>query len=95
MMEALHQSRPAEEVTLQMENELLAQEVAHLRARLAGRGGASGHVATNDGPVPEAYRKAWSDIRWLISRLDSSPARFLLERFDGYLVLRDRYGEDT
>lgn len=94
MMEALHQSRPPEQVALQMENELLAQEVSHLRARLAGRP-ASTEVAATDGPVPEMYRKAYSDIRWLVGRLDSSPARFLLERFDGYLVLRDRYGEDT
>ncbi len=90
MMEPLHPSRPADHVALQMENELLAHEVAHLRARLAHRA-APGAAAPN-----EVHLQAYYDIRWLMKRLDGSPAAPLLHRFDGYNTLAERYlGDDA
>lgn len=86
-MEPFHESRPADHVALQMENELLVREVAHLRARLAhGSSGTAG-----DGPVDERHERAYHDLTWLLGRLESSPARPILRRFDGFNILVDRY----
>ncbi len=91
MMEPLNPSRPADHVALQMENELLAHEVAHLRARLAHRS-APGSVADPD----EVHLQAYYDVRWLMRRLEGSPASPLLHRFEGYNTLAERYlGDDA
>lgn len=36
-------------------------------------------------------QKAESDLRWLVGRLDSSPAGPFLRRWEGWRILRDRY----
>lgn len=39
----------------------------------------------------EAHEKTRSDLRWLLRRLDGTPAKYLLRRFGGYRTLFERY----
>lgn len=78
---------------LQMENDLLATEVAALRAELA-----SGRREEED---PSARRisaeryerltRAERDLKWLLRRLGDGTMGWALRRFRGYRVLRERY----
>lgn len=38
-------------------------------------------------------RKAVSDMRWLVGRIEGSPLRILLHRFEGWRTLVQRYGD--
>ncbi len=40
-------------------------------------------------------RKAESDMRWMVRRVENSPAGFLFRRFSGWRNLLERYGDDT
>jgi hypothetical protein len=78
---------------LQMENDLLATEVAALRAELA-----SGRREEED---PSARRisaerlerltRAERDLKWLLRRLGGGTTGWVLRRFRGYQVLEERY----
>lgn len=39
----------------------------------------------------EQLTRARSDLRWLLRRLDGSPAGFMLRRFEGFRTLMDRW----
>jgi hypothetical protein len=78
---------------LHMENDLLAAEVAALRAELA-----SGHREEEN---PSARRisperlerlaRAERDLKWLLRRLGGGTMGWVLRRFPGYRVLEERY----
>jgi hypothetical protein len=78
---------------LQMENDLLAAEVASLRAELA-----SGRREEED---PSSRRisadrlqrlvQAERDLKWLLRRLGGGSVGWLLRRFRGYRVVEDRH----
>lgn len=87
-------------VALQMENELLAYEVRHLRARLA--------VSQQVPSAPPAavltqrlrrelrtVRKerdeALGDLQWVLGRLDRSAMGLVFRRYGGFRALRARY----
>jgi hypothetical protein len=95
-MRPMHQSQPDELMSLQMENELLTLEVRHLRARLRAVGvdpqSASGGESE---VVPSQYEQAYRDVRWLIRRLNNSPAGIVLRRREGFRALVKRYGRDA
>ncbi|WP_141012883.1 hypothetical protein [Nocardioides sambongensis] len=82
---------------LQMENELLRYEVAHLRARLAAADEARTAAQRTLERLREkqapsaALDEARTDLMWLLGRLDRSPAGPLLRRYGGFRTLRDKY----
>jgi hypothetical protein len=84
-----------------LENELLTNEVRHLRSELQRKTGekqpkAEGNPAAKASKKgdPDAGHKdqALEDIVWLVNRLQHSPARFLFGRKAGYRTLVERYG---
>lgn len=106
-MEELRSPTPQDMVSLQMENELLLFEVRHVRAQLASadrRRRAAVEVkdralSAKDRQLKRAERRiarlerARGDLVWLVQRLDSSPARYLFHRWEGFRKLVRVYGE--
>lgn len=80
---------PTPETTLRdlaVENELLTNEVRRLRSRIA----ALEEELAVAPPAPQAHQ-ALGDLRYLLGKLDSSPAGPLLRRQKGFRALRERY----
>lgn len=71
---------------LVVENELLTNEVRRLRSRIA----ALEEELAVAPPAPQA-NEALGDLRYLLGKLDSSPAGPLLRRQKGFRNLRERY----
>jgi len=78
---------------LQMENDLLATEVAALRAELA-----SGRREEEDpsarrisGERLERLTRAERDLKWLLRRLGGGTRGWVLRHLRGYRVLEERY----
>jgi hypothetical protein len=106
-MEELRSSTPQDMVSLQMENELLLFEVRHLRAQLASadrRRRAAVEVKERDLRAKDRQLKrakgriarlerARGDLVWLVQRLESSPARYLFHRWEGFRRLVRIYGD--
>lgn len=103
-MEPLLRVTPDELSALQMENELLRYEVAHLRARLAAprtgpkagtgtsTGTGTGNGTRNGTAERDEAAQARRDLVWLLERLDAIPvAGPALRRRAGYRELRERY----
>lgn len=86
--------------SLHMENELLSHENRLLRARLDAVG-AVGVVTDEYGEeaITQAelnrLRKAESDLRWFVQRLDESAVGPVLRRWPGFRVLHSRYVGDA
>lgn len=91
-MQPMYESGDRDLAALQMENELLAHEIRFLRGRLAGADEVG--AATVTGATFAQHERALHDIRGLMRRLESSPVRYALRRFDGYRTLVARYGRD-
>lgn len=80
---------PTTEATMRdlaVENELLTNEVRRLRTRVAAL---EEQVAVT--PADPQAGQALDDLRYLLGRLDASPAAPLLRRQKGFRTLRDRY----
>ena len=79
---------------LQMENDLLAIEVAALRAELA-----SGRREEEEDPSArrisaerlERLTRAERDLKWLLRRLGGGARGWVLRHLRGYRVLEERY----
>lgn len=95
---------PTDAVALRMENDLLANENAVLRARMAeaeskakkarkalAKANAAPVTPTVDEGLLEELTRARSDLRWFIQRLSASPIGFLLRRWEGFRVLEERW----
>jgi hypothetical protein len=94
-MNPLHESKPEDVTSLQMENNLLAHEVKLLRGRLRSvtRQLRDMQAADEDGtPAGLAQmRQAYDDIHHLVERLNSSGLGPLLRRRAGFRTLLERY----
>lgn len=90
---------------LQLENDLLTNEVERLRKELAraeGRSGGgkpatgkSGKGAGKPGgqQADARGRQAIEDVTWLVERLSTSPAGWMLKSRPGFRALMERYGK--
>jgi len=79
---------------LQMENELLLHEVAHLKSKIRLlEAGSDPAPSDADSDVSSELAMAKKDLRWMLTRLDAPPIGWLLRRRSGFQNLWSRWME--
>jgi hypothetical protein len=88
----VHESSARDHVSLQMENELLALEVRFLRARLKSIEREVGsELQQRFTELSAEHRRVLGDMRWMLRRMNESPAGPMLRRLGGFRALLERY----